>query len=595
MLRKINILVINDRSNITNLLQNDYQVTVATNGSSVIHMIEKEQSDIILFDIDMSNTYDIKTLQKIYNNFFTKEIPMILLTDDDCSDYLIEFFDLGLFDYINKPIESKAFIFKIAFLAKLIRKTKEDKNKQRLLEQYKNIVDRRAIVSKTDKHGIITYANDKFCEMSGYTKEELLGKQHSIIRHPDMPSVAFEELWKNIKSSKYWFGKVKNRKKNGDFYYVDTMVVPILDDYGDTVEYIALRYDITELERYKDLLKDELSTTNKNLEDNLNYMKQYEEAISSVTAILKTDINNIIIHANSTFCELIGYRINELIGQDYTQLRDERHRLIFDYENIRNEFKNKKTVKKILTNIIKDGKKLYMNTFFYPIIDNNSNVIEYLQIMYDVTEIVSLNDEIIDTQKEIILTMSVIGETRSKETGLHVKRVAEYSYLLAKLSGLNKKSANTIKQASPMHDIGKVGIPDNILNKPAKLSIGEFEIIKTHSELGYEMLKHSRRDLLKTAATIAYTHHEKYDGSGYPNGLVGENIPIEGRLTAIADVFDALGSDRIYKKAWELEKIIDFFKEEKSRHFDPVLVDLFLQNIDDFLVIRNRYSGVMIN
>ena len=215
--------------------------------------------------------------------------------------------------------------------------------------------------------------------------------------------------------------------------------------------------------------------------------------------------------------------------------------------------------------------------------------------MYDVTEIVSLNDEIIDTQKEIILTMSVIGETRSKETGLHVKRVAEYSYLLAKLSGLNKKSANTIKQASPMHDIGKVGIPDNILNKPAKLSIGEFEIIKTHSELGYEMLKHSRRDLLKTAATIAYTHHEKYDGSGYPNGLVGENIPIEGRLTAIADVFDALGSDRIYKKAWELEKIIDFFKEEKSRHFDPVLVDLFLQNIDDFLVIRNRYSGVMIN
>jgi response regulator RpfG family c-di-GMP phosphodiesterase len=183
--------------------------------------------------------------------------------------------------------------------------------------------------------------------------------------------------------------------------------------------------------------------------------------------------------------------------------------------------------------------------------------------------------------------MGAIGETRSKETGLHVKRVAEYSYLLGKLWGLNEEDASLLKQASPMHDIGKVGIADNILNKPAKLTFEEFEIMKTHAEIGYDMLKHSKRPILKASAVVAISHHEKWDGSGYPKGLKGERIPIFGRITAIADVFDALGHDRCYKKAWPLENILELFRNEKGKHFDPHLVDLFFENLDKFLEIRD--------
>jgi HD-GYP domain-containing protein (c-di-GMP phosphodiesterase class II) len=186
-------------------------------------------------------------------------------------------------------------------------------------------------------------------------------------------------------------------------------------------------------------------------------------------------------------------------------------------------------------------------------------------------EITNLNHEIENTQKEVVFTMGSIGESRSKETGNHVKRVAEYSQLLAMYYGLDDKEAEMLKQASPMHDIGKVAIPDAVLNKPGRFDEAERKIMDTHAALGYEMLKHSNRALLKTAAIVAYEHHEKWDGTGYPRGLSGENIHIYGRITALADVFDALGSDRCYKKAWDDEKIFNLFKEEKGKHFDETV------------------------
>ena len=213
-----------------------------------------------------------------------------------------------------------------------------------------------------------------------------------------------------------------------------------------------------------------------------------------------------------------------------------------------------------------------------------------LVYFFDVTKLVKLNKEVEDTQREIIYAMGEIGETRSKETGHHVKRVALYSKKLALLSGMSKEEAKILQMASPMHDIGKVGIPDAILNAPRKLTPEEFEIMKTHAELGYNMLKNSNKKILQAAAIVAGEHHEKYDGTGYPNGLKGEDIHIYGRITAIADVFDALGSDRIYKKAWELEKIINLFKNESAKHFDPKLVTLFLDNLDEFLEIREQFK-----
>lgn len=207
-------------------------------------------------------------------------------------------------------------------------------------------------------------------------------------------------------------------------------------------------------------------------------------------------------------------------------------------------------------------------------------------------ENIYLNEEVEHTQKEIIFTLGEIAETRSKETGQHVKRVAEYSKLLALKYGIPEDEAEIVRLASSMHDVGKVAIPDAILNKPGKLTPEEFDMIKHHTNHGYAMLNHSNRDIIKTAAIIAYQHHEKFNGQGYPNGLVGEDIHIYGRIAALADVFDALGSERVYKKAWALEDILDYFKQESGLHFDPALVKIFFDNLEGILKIRDQYSDV---
>ena len=205
-------------------------------------------------------------------------------------------------------------------------------------------------------------------------------------------------------------------------------------------------------------------------------------------------------------------------------------------------------------------------------------------------EIENLNTEIVETQKEVVFRMGAIGEARSKETGMHVKRVAGYSKLFALYLGIPERKAEILKQASPMHDIGKVAIPDSILNKPGKHTPEEFEIMKTHAQLGFEMLENSNRAILKVAAIVAHEHHERWDGKGYPRGLKGKDTHVYGRITAVADVFDALGSNRVYKQAWDDEKIFDFFKEERGKHFDPEIIDIFFDHLDEFLDIRNKYK-----
>ncbi|MEN9465201.1 MAG: hypothetical protein RL217_1382 [Pseudomonadota bacterium] len=204
-------------------------------------------------------------------------------------------------------------------------------------------------------------------------------------------------------------------------------------------------------------------------------------------------------------------------------------------------------------------------------------------------ENILMREEIIETQREILYLLGEAVEVRSQETGAHVKRVAQYSRLLALHYGLDENEANLIKMASPLHDVGKIGISDNILNKPGKLSDTERAIMKTHTEIGAEILNKSQRRILKTAAIIAGQHHEFWNGSGYPKGLKGEDIHIAGRITALADVFDALGSKRCYKEAWPMDKILNFLKEKSGSQFEPKLVEILLTHLDEFLQIRQQY------
>ena len=200
-----------------------------------------------------------------------------------------------------------------------------------------------------------------------------------------------------------------------------------------------------------------------------------------------------------------------------------------------------------------------------------------------------LQKEIVDAQHEALGKLCEAVEMRSKETGQHIRRMAAYSRLLATLAGLPPVQIELIEAAAPLHDIGKVAIPDSILNKPGRLEPEEFEVMKRHALHGHELLSHSSSAMLRLGARIALTHHERWDGRGYPDGLAGEAIPIEGRIVSLADVFDALMSRRVYKPAFPFDRTVAIIEEGAGTQFDPALVRLFLAHRQSFLGIFERH------
>lgn len=197
-----------------------------------------------------------------------------------------------------------------------------------------------------------------------------------------------------------------------------------------------------------------------------------------------------------------------------------------------------------------------------------------------------LLSELEENQKEIIWMLTELMEATSDETGKHIRRVAEISSRLAHHHpSLNQDDANMLFHASPMHDIGKMTIPHEILHKQGSYTEAEFNTMKAHTTNAYKLLSCSDRKLIKAAATIAHEHHEKWDGSGYPRNLKGDEIHIYGRIVALADVFDALTHARCYKEAWEVDRVIDYIKSHRATQFDPTLVDILLANLDEFIAI----------
>lgn len=202
---------------------------------------------------------------------------------------------------------------------------------------------------------------------------------------------------------------------------------------------------------------------------------------------------------------------------------------------------------------------------------------------------VLLTQDIENTQKEVVIRMSEAVECRSKETGNHVKRVAQYCRVMAKYLNLSKEDTEHLVLAAPLHDIGKIGIADKILNKPGKLDDAERQVMQTHADLGYQILKGSDKPIIAAGAVIALDHHEKWDGTGYPNGKKGTDIHLYGRIVALADVYDALRNERCYKAAWSCEQTIELIKKESGLHFDPELVEICLTHTDEFEAILAHY------
>jgi PAS domain S-box-containing protein len=457
------ILVVDDEPRniqvVSNVLKeiNKCHILYATNGEQALQRIEKNDIDLILLDMMMPILDGLETCKRLKADSRYHTIPIIFLTAKNDEESLMKAFETGAVDYISKPFLRRELIARVTTHLNLRLAQKElffelSENKE-LLKQYKEIVDLSSILTKSDPNGLITYANDNFCTISGYSHDELIGKSHNIVRHPEVPKSFYKEMWDTIREKRPWKGIVKNLTKEGNVYIVDTFISPVLNSNNEIVEYISLRKNIT------------------------------------------------------------------------------------------------------------------------PILE--------------------LKEEIEATQKELILMLGNVGENRSEETAAHVRRVAEYAKILAIEYPLSPTECEILWSTATMHDIGKVGIPDYILNKPEKLTDEEFEIMKTHAETGYSFFKNSSRRLLQAAAIVAHEHHERWDGLGYPRGIAGEDIHIFGRITAIADVFDALGTKRIYKKGWDIDEIIDYFKEQSGKQFDPRLVELLLINIDKFLAVNETYQDIL--
>lgn len=594
-LKKLSLLYVEDdentREELEYFLQNKVKnLYVAKNGQEGFDLFEKHQPDLIITDIQMpvmTGTKMIKLIKQINST-----IPIIIITAFNDTDYLFEAIKLNVTNYLTKPLNLFALSEVLASIAKNINLENENKEIYNTLKQYKDIVDERSIISKTDINGIITYINEPFEKISGYKKEELLGKPHSIITHPAINKNIFKKMWKRINiEKKSWQGRLRNITKEGNEYFVDIIIKPILDLDGNIIEYISLSNDITDLETTKEYFKAQTQKSAFNLTESIRIVNAYKEAINESNIILRINLDRKIIYANDAFFKVSGYKKEDLIGKPYSFLKH--YNLSEEEQAVKiNSIFTGTIWKGKISNFKKNGEVFHCDVTMYPLKNNNEEIVEYMCIRHDITQIEKLHDELEDTQREIIYKLGELGECRSSETGQHVKRVAEYSKLLAIKIGLDEKDVNRLFMSSPMHDIGKVGIPDSILNKNGKLDSAEWEVMKTHAQIGYEILRTSKREILQSAAIVSYTHHERWDGSGYPLGLKGEDIHIFGRITAIADVFDALTSERVYKKAWSLEEVLKLFNEEKGKHFDPNLIDVFMNNLDDILEIKEKFKDV---
>lgn len=196
--------------------------------------------------------------------------------------------------------------------------------------------------------------------------------------------------------------------------------------------------------------------------------------------------------------------------------------------------------------------------------------------------------EIEEAYQDTVRRLAMAVEYRDNETGAHVMRLGRMTRLLAKAAGADDEFTRLISQAAPMHDVGKIGIPDKILLKPGKLTPEEFEVMKRHTIIGAELLDKAVSKVMRMARSIAFNHHERFDGNGYPSGIKGEAIPLEGRIVAIVDVFDALSSKRPYKEAFPVERVVGIMVSERGAHFDPTLLDIFLNNLEAVQQIREE-------
>lgn len=556
---------------------------VAADGQVGLALYTEKRHDIVVTDIQMPVMGGLAMSAEIRR--LSPQQPIIVLSAYNDIEFLFRAIELGISQYITKPVNVEKLLGKLAEMAETIQAKREQRRNQRLLEQYRHLVDASAIVSKLDPQGRITYVNERFCELTGYDQQTMIGTDIRHLRHPDETKDLAGVLWQGILDGNQWAGIVKNQTRSGGLFVVDSNLVPILDEHNKVEEVVCLDVDITDLYLNYENLIESHSRSERSLQEQRHLLDEYKRALELGTCICVTDENGRILGANQRFASSLGHEIADLCDRRLSDMTpaDTTH----SYQQAIGPLNGH--CSQVIPFTHQDGSERVFSVIFMSVRDLHGAINSVILSCQDVTEPLRLTREIVETQRELLLVMGEVVENRSQETGKHVKRVAEIAYLLAQEIGLSTETAEMLKTAAPMHDIGKVGIDDSILHKPGKLDADEFEIMKTHAELGHHILTRIDRPLVNMAARIAYEHHENYDGSGYPQGLKGEEISVEGRIIAIADVFDALGHARAYKPAWDDTAIRAYFLEQRGLKFDPILVDLLFSQWEAFLSIRERF------
>ncbi len=463
----------------------------------------------------------------------------------------------------------------------------------------------------TNTTGEIEYVNPKFTQVTGYSSEEALGQNPRILKSGHTPPDEYKQLWETITSGREWQGEFQNRKKNGDLYWEFAVISPISNDRKEITHFIAIKEDITarkqaeeQIQRQVEYLRalrmiDITITAGTDLHLSLQFILRHALTHLRVTAadiLLLNPITHRLEYAAG-----LGFRTQAIehaslhIGEDYAGQVVMERKAIF----VHGPKQAAEAHKRILAGeqfvfycgvplIAKGATTGVLELYHRAEFDLDRELIEFLEALAGQAALAIDNITLFQNLQRSNLELSLAYETtlegwsnamdlRDKETEGHTQRVTELTLKLARQMGIPQAGLTHIRRGGLLHDIGKLGVPDNILLKAEDLTEAEWQIMRKHPTYAYEML--SPITYLEASLDIPYCHHEKWDGSGYPRGLKGEQIPLPARIFAIADVWDAITSDRPYRHAWTKEQALDYIKEQSGKHFDSHVVEEFLKLI----------------
>ena len=559
------------------------ELHVAVDGHDGLELFKACRPDIVVTDIQMPRVNGLAMSGEIRR--LVPDQPIVVVSAYNDVEYLFRAIELGIDQYLTKPVSVERLLDKLSRMTTAILAVRERQRNQVLLEQYRHLVDQSAIVCKLDLAGAITYANDKLCEISGYLPTELVGRNLADFRDQGEAFELYQTILAQVKSGRKWSGMMRKRTRMGQMYAVDSSLVPIFDELGAVTEIVSLDVDITSYHRTHQDLIETLGHSKRSLNEQRHYLSEYKRALELGSCICITDRRHHILSVNKHFEKLLGYTSEELEGSPVSRITTDvaLERCLEEAEQTNPE----NLTSRVVRVFGRGGDELHFSVACLGVHNLAGEVDSIIMTCQDLTESLRLNQDIVKTQRELLYMLGDVVENRSQETGHHVRRVAQVSKFLALKAGLDQDTADMIETAAPMHDVGKVGIRDGILHKPGKLDAKEYDEMKAHARIGFSLLGKVGRPLIGLAATIAHEHHEHYDGNGYPLGLKGEEISIAARIVGIADVLDALSSSRSYKSAWDEQRVLEYFRDQRGRQFDPRLVDLLLNHWDTIRALRN--------